>query len=135
MPPGVKCTATILLAEDEESLRNLTKLLLEAEGYSVLEAENGTAALNIAGSHDGTIELLITDLKMPGMNGRDLATRLKHRHPTIKVLYITGYFDSAEVLDTDTQVLEKPFTPDTLLRMVHTVLAGHDEPTKSGTGF
>ena len=119
---------TILLVEDDESVRKLTKTLLEGEGYTVFEAENGAVALDSAFSDQSKIHLLITDLVMPGMRGRDLATCIRRRRPGIKVLYVTGYADEVALKDGST-VLEKPFTPDELVRVVRTVLAGPDELT------
>jgi CheY-like chemotaxis protein len=131
---AITCSATILLAEDEESLRNLTKLLLEADGYTVLQAANGAAALEVAAAYAGQIELLITDIIMPGMQGRELAMHLQRQRPKLKVLYTTGYADSNLTLDVHSRVIEKPFTPDTLSRTVRTVLADTDDLTFSRAG-
>jgi two-component system, cell cycle sensor histidine kinase and response regulator CckA len=130
--PLTAASETILLVEDDESVRKLTKLLLETEGYTVIEAENGTSALDITSSYRSTIHLLVTDLVMPGMQGRDLAAHFRRQRPGIKVLYVTGYAD--EVAMGGGTVLEKPFTPDELIRRVRAVLAGPDEISLSQAG-
>jgi len=132
--PAETCAATILLAEDEDSLRTLTKLLLEADGYTVLQAASGAEALETAAAYDGPIELLITDIIMPGMQGRELALHLQSQRPQIKVIYSTGYADSELALDVHSRVIEKPFSPDTLSRTIRTVLADTGNQTLPRTG-
>jgi two-component system, cell cycle sensor histidine kinase and response regulator CckA len=116
---------TVLLVEDEESVRQLVRELLEAQGYQILEAENGEEALRIAGTHS-EIDLLITDVVMPGMSGRELSARLCASHPHTKLLYLSGYTEDAIVhegaLDPGTAFLQKPFTLQTLSRKVREVL-------------
>jgi PAS domain S-box-containing protein len=116
---------TVLLVEDEESVRQLVRELLEAQGYQILEAENGEEALRIAGTHS-EIDLLITDVVMPGMSGRELTSRLCASHPHTKLLYLSGYTEDAivheGVLDPGTAFLQKPFTLQTLSRKVREVL-------------
>ncbi|MBZ5720985.1 MAG: PAS domain S-box protein [Acidobacteriia bacterium] len=117
---------TVLLVEDEESVRQLVRETLEAKGYKVLEAEQGHSALEIAAAHQGSIDMLITDVVMPGMSGRELAQRLSGSHPRTKVLYVSGYTEDAivhqGVLDPGTAFLQKPFTLQALSRKVRDVL-------------
>ncbi|HEV7745398.1 MAG TPA: PAS domain S-box protein [Pyrinomonadaceae bacterium] len=119
---------TVLLAEDEEPVRRLTKTILESNGYQVLEAMSGAQALSIYKDHAGPVNLIVTDVVMPRMGGRELAESLKTLSPKIKVLYVSGYTDDAIVrhglLDQKMAFLQKPFTPDALLRKVREVLDG-----------
>jgi len=119
-------TESILLVEDEPCFRALTRELLEMLGYTVLEAEDVADALRIAERHAGTIHLLITDVVMPRMNGRTLATAIQDFRPHIKVLYMSGYTDNVimhqGVLDPGTPFLQKGFTPSRLARKVREVL-------------
>lgn len=120
---------TVLVAEDESGLRALTRKILEAKGYEVLTAANGTDALGIAERYLGPIQLLISDVVMPGMGGRELAQRLAAVRPAAKVLFVSGHTDEVityhGVLDTGTAFLQKPFTAEALARRVREVL---DEP-------
>jgi len=116
---------TILLAEDEESLRAVTRDLLLQSEYNVLEAENGTRALEIAQQHGGPIDLLLTDVIMPGMNGPALAEKLVRTHLETKMLYMSGYTDhklAQHGLESGIHLLEKPFTRDSLMGRVREVL-------------
>jgi len=119
---------TVLLVEDEESVRQLVRETLQAKGYKVLEAENGEAALRIAGGHQGSIDMLITDVVMPGMSGRELSKRLCQARSKTKVLYLSGYTEDAimhqGVFETGTAFLQKPFTLQMLSRKVRDVLRG-----------
>jgi CheY-like chemotaxis protein len=109
---------TILLVEDEKGVRELAREYLEMSGYTVIEAEDGHTALELAAMHAGTIHLLMTDVVMPGISGRELAERVKLIRPKINVLYMSGYTDQAVVhhgiLDMDAVLLQKPFTMATL---------------------
>ena len=120
---------TVLLVEDEEIVRNLVCELLTAQGYTVLEARDGREALETNERHQGRIDLLLTDVVMPRMSGREVADRLRERRPQTRVLYMTGYADHAivqeGVLDPGTELLEKPFTFETLQHKVRSIL---DEP-------
>jgi two-component system cell cycle sensor histidine kinase/response regulator CckA len=120
---------TILLAEDEQLVRLLTRKVLELAGYRVLVAAGGAEALVAAERHDGPIHLLLTDVVMPEMNGRELMHRLAQLRPDVRVLYMSGYADEAVArhgaLDPRTAFLQKPFTPEGLARKVRAVL---DEP-------
>jgi two-component system cell cycle sensor histidine kinase/response regulator CckA len=119
-------TETILLAEDDEMLRPLSKGLLEKLGYRVLDAENAVQALALANAHPGPIQLLVADVVMPGASGRELARRLAHSRPDTRVLYVSGYTDDAIVhhgmLEPGLNFLQKPFTPGALARKVREVL-------------
>ena len=117
---------TILLVEDEESLRVMTRTLLVQSGYHVLDADSGAQALEIAHRHEETIHLLLTDVVLPGMRGRELAERMVLFRPDLRVLLMSGYTDHAiaaqGVLDVGTFFLQKPFTRDALTREVRKVL-------------
>jgi CheY-like chemotaxis protein len=132
LPKGVE---TILLVEDEESVRTLVRNVLLRQGYQVIEARNGDEALTISDSHEAAIHLLISDVVMPGMSGDELVKELVTRRPTTRVLFISGYTDRSVTiqgqLDPETRFLQKPFTPDTLLRKVHEVIHGAPAPGSS----
>jgi CheY-like chemotaxis protein len=120
-------TETILLVEDEKGVRELAREYLELSGYTVIEAEDGHTALELAAMHSGTIHLLMTDVVMPGISGRELADRVKRIRPKIQVLYMSGYTDQAVVhhgiLDMDAVLLQKPFTMATLSSKLRELLA------------
>jgi two-component system, cell cycle sensor histidine kinase and response regulator CckA len=117
---------TVLLVEDEPALRAMVRNVLASKGYLVLEARHGEDALVVAEMHRGAIHLLLTDVVMPGMSGRELAEHLSGLHPTMKVLYMSGYTDDAivhhGVLGSDMAFLQKPFTPESVARKVRDVL-------------
>ena len=117
---------TVLLVEDEESVRQLVRETLEAKGYKVLEAENGEVALHLTNEFHDPIDMLITDVVMPGMSGRELSARLCASHPHTKVLFLSGYTEDAivheGVLEAGTAFLQKPFTLQALARKVREVL-------------
>src|SRR5438477_7042753 len=117
---------TVLLAEDEPAVRAIARQALERQGYTVLAAPSGADALALAAQHGATIDLLLTDVVMPGMSGRDLADRLTAQRPGIRVLYMSGYTDNAIVrhgmLEPGLAYLQKPFRPDALVRKVREVL-------------
>ena len=120
-------TETILLAEDEDMVRELARYALSQNGYNVLEARHGQEALDICGQHPDPIHLLLTDVIMPGsLSGRQLAEQLAAVHPETKVLYMSGYADEAivqhGVLDPGIAFLQKPFSPSSLSRKVREVL-------------
>ena len=121
-------TETVLVAEDEQIVRTLIRKVLEQAGYTVLLAGGGAEALRLAEHHAGPIHLLVTDVVMPEMSGRELARLLVERWPATKVLYMSGYADDAVerhgVLDPGTAFMQKPFTPSALARRVRDVLGG-----------
>jgi PAS domain S-box-containing protein len=113
---------TILLVEDEDAVRGLLREVLEAAGYTVLQAASGAEALRVSRAHAGTVDLLLTDVVMPGMGGREVATLLAAERPGLRVLFASGYTAEAiarhGVLEPGTDLIHKPFTPDALLRRV-----------------
>jgi|GEM_PF-222448 len=118
---------TILLVEDEQSVRELAARILRDRGYQVYEAHDGNNALNMVQSHpERKFHLLLTDVVMPGMSGKELADRLKLTMPDLKVLFISGYTDNAivhhGVLDKGVNFIQKPFTPESLARKLREVL-------------
>ncbi len=114
---------TILVVEDQDGLRTLVCEILRRNGYTVLPAENGRAALLLAARHTGQIDLMITDLVMPKMGGREVAQELPVSHPETKVLYMSGYVDDInELLARGHAFIDKPFTPEALLQKVRQVL-------------
>jgi signal transduction histidine kinase/ActR/RegA family two-component response regulator len=121
-----KGTETILVVEDAEPLRALTKEFLSASGYTVLEAANGDEAIRIAQSHAGTIDLLLTDVVMPRMGGKPLVEQMAQIRPNTRVLYMSGYPNDgivqAGILANGVALLEKPFTREILSKRVRQVL-------------
>jgi len=117
---------TILIVEDNDMLRNLAREILQLQGYRILEAENGIEALRIGEEHGGKIHLMITDVVMPKMGGKEVADRLQPLHPQMKVIYMSGYTDNSiahhGILAPELNFLEKPFSPEILARKVREVL-------------
>jgi PAS domain S-box-containing protein len=117
---------TILLVEDDEMMRDLTRQLLQEHGYTVVEANDGKSALEWVESHPGPIDLLLTDVIMRHVSGPELAERLHTSHPTLKVVYMSGYtgelMANRDVLKPGVTLLEKPFTRTALLNTIHTTL-------------
>ena len=122
---AVQGTETVLLVEDEEALRSLLRELLESFGYAVLEAGHGVEALSVVSAHPGTIHLVLSDMVMPQMTGRELADRLAVVRPGIKVLFMSGYPAGAapsHEVPPEASYIEKPFTADALAGAVRAVL-------------
>ena len=117
---------TVLVVEDDEQLRRLTHRALASQGYTVLEADRGSTALDIARRHKGHIDLLLTDVIMPDTNGRKLAETIRAARPGLRVLYMSGYPDGAiashGMLEPGVAYLAKPFTTDAVTRKVREVL-------------
>lgn len=119
-------TETILLAEDEQDVREIAREFLESGGYKVIEAKDGAEALRLAKEHRGQIDLLVSDMVMPGMTGQQLAERIKLDLPNVAVIFMSGYSEHAatEMADADPSVrlLNKPFSRSTILRGVREIL-------------
>jgi len=126
-------TETVLLVEDAAAVRAVSKQVLERQGYTVLEAPDGDAALHLAQRHHGPIHLLLTDVVMPRVGGRELAERLRVDRPDTRVLYTSGYTDDSVVrhgiLEGGVAYLQKPFSPQGLARKVREVLDRRRTPT------
>jgi CheY-like chemotaxis protein len=117
---------TILLVEDAPAVRVLARDVLKAQGYTVVEAQHGREALRIAEQYAGPIHLLLTDVVMPEMNGRDLVEQLAPLRPSMAIIYMSGYTDTVVVhhggLDPGAAFLQKPFTPSALLGKIRQLL-------------
>ncbi len=125
-PEAPRGTETILLAEDEQDVREVAREFLESGGYTVIEARDGAEALKSVEKHDGAIDLLVTDMVMPGMTGEELSARVLRCRPDIRVLYMSGYSERAAADstrgDSSVRLLSKPFSRWALLRAVHEIL-------------
>jgi two-component system, cell cycle sensor histidine kinase and response regulator CckA len=119
-------TETILLVEDNEQVRELAHTVLKNKGYKVLAAANGEKALTTVAGHEGEIHMMLTDVVMPGMNGKDLFLKVSKTHPGIKVLYMSGYTSNViahhGILEKDIQFIQKPFTVNGLAKRVRQLL-------------
>jgi CheY-like chemotaxis protein len=119
-------TETVLLVEDADALRVMIREVLEGAGYAIIEASSPGEALKKADAHGGPLHLLLTDVILPGMSGRDLASGLETLRPEMRLVYMSGYTDEAighhGVLEEGTHFLQKPFTADALLRKLRDVL-------------
>jgi PAS domain S-box-containing protein len=126
VPEASPGTERILLVEDDEAVRDLAREVLEMNGYDVVEASNGMQALELFEADPSTIDLVVTDLVMPEMGGRDLAQKLGEQTPGLPILYLSGYTDSAVLqqgmLDPGSTFLQKPFTPAELAHKVREAL-------------
>jgi CheY-like chemotaxis protein len=133
-PARARGSETVLLVEDEPSVRALASRTLEMHGYRVLQASDGKDALDVAGRHgDGAIDLVLSDVVMPNLSGPELVARLRARFPHLKVLFMSGYTDEAVVrhglLDAQVSFVQKPYTPSDLAQRVRKVLdEGRDQP-------
>jgi len=120
---------TILIVEDEEALREVTERIFTTGGYHVITAANGADAVAIAARHDGEIHLLITDVVMPNMLGKEAAEKIRQLKPDIEVLYMSGYAQpvlaSQGRLDPDVNLIEKPFSASSIIEKAGLVLNGH----------
>ncbi|MHB1783920.1 MAG: response regulator [Acidimicrobiales bacterium] len=121
---------TILVVDDEEALREVTRRILARNGYTVITASSGAQAIEIATSHDGPIDLVLTDVIMPTMQGPTVANEVRHLRPDIRVLFMSGHaqpvLEAESVLGTDFQLVEKPFDQAMLLESVRRVLDRHE---------
>ena len=128
--PLPKGNETLLIVEDEPAVRQFLRAALGRYGYKVLESIDGADAIHVAASYSGPIHLLITDVVMPGMGGREVAQQVMLYHGETRVLYVSGYTDDAVVrhgvIDAVDSFLQKPFSPLALARKVRTILdEGH----------
>jgi len=125
-PRRSRGTETILLVEDENDVRVLARTALRASGYTVIEAEGGDRAVQVDAAHLGPIDLLVTDVVMPGISGRQVVERVVARRPTVKVLYVSGYTADVVVrhgvIEDQVDFLQKPYTPLTLSQKVREIL-------------
>jgi CheY-like chemotaxis protein len=116
----------VLLVEDEPLVRGLLVRLLDREGYVVLEAASGDEALAVVAAHEAPIDLLVSDVVMPGLSGPDLAALIRERQSSLRVLFISGYNETDAagygVLHPDVDLLAKPFTPDAFAARVRTAV-------------
>jgi CheY-like chemotaxis protein len=135
LEPARRGTETILLVEDEEALRDLVAQMLRERGHTVLEADRGSTALEVTLRYPGVIDLLLSDVVMPGMTGRQLAQEVIVHRPTIKVVFMSGYSDEAlgarGNLDPGTILLPKPFTSPELDRCLAAVLGDPAAPASA----
>jgi CheY-like chemotaxis protein len=123
----VRSGETILLVEDEECVRTLARRVLEMQGYQVLVADSGPCGIDLFESQRDRIQLVLTDVMMPEMGGRELAEELTRRRPGLRIVFMSGY-TSDEVLRQGIETeqvdfVQKPFTPEVLTRKIQTVLA------------
>jgi CheY-like chemotaxis protein len=129
-PPRSR-SVTILIVEDNDNLRNLLQRTLEGVGFSVFPAADGAEALRWSEQHEKTIEILATDIVLPGLDGLELSKRIRVARPETKVLFITGFGDQfPELREYGANILEKPFLPSELLRKVDAIL----DQGQAGTG-
>jgi CheY-like chemotaxis protein len=130
-------TETILVAEDEPSVRTLVREELRKLGYRVIEAKNGVEACLLATQQAGSLQLLLTDVVMPGMGGRELAQHLSVIKPDLRTLFMSGYMDDVGIMagqeEGTSSFLQKPFTPDVLGRAVRDLLDARTSSDKTGT--
>jgi DNA-binding NtrC family response regulator len=133
MPPGphdsiTSGTETLLIVENETAIRNLLQMALQKTGYTVLAAASAREALDIVRGHAASIDLVITDVVMPDMNGPELVRQLAPIRPGIRTLFMSGYLDDAlgdhGMLPSDVNFIQKPFSPRVIAQKVRTILDG-----------
>ena len=127
-PVSERGSETIVVVEDDPSVRELVRLMLEGSGYRILSAPDADSAVRLCGEHPGGVDLLLTDVVMPEIGGRALAERLTALFPHLRVLFMSGYSDEAVfrhgMIRPGTEFIEKPFTQVALARKVREVLDG-----------
>jgi CheY-like chemotaxis protein len=134
LAPPPQRSVTILIVEDNDNLRNLLHRVLEGNGFSVLPAADGAEALRLCHQHDDTIDLVVSDIVMPRLNGLQLSEQVRADRPAMKFLFITGFADEfpelRDLIKIGATILEKPFLPSELIRRVEDML----NPGKAATG-
>ena len=129
---------TILVVEDQDQVRKMICLMLKQQGYFIIEAENGQKGIETALSHNGKIDLLITDVVMPGLNGKELFNELSKSMPDLKVLFISGYpreiISYHGILEEGLNFLQKPVPLDLLTRKIREIIESGKRPASGGTG-
>ena len=122
--------ATILLVDDDEAIRGFTRRILIQQGFHVIEASDGAEALEVASVYAQPIDLLLTDVIMPKVNGLLLAQQLLQERPAVRVLYMSGYVEKSLLVakHPESILLQKPFTPQTLIAAVRQVFASEEQP-------
>ena len=122
----LKAGKMVVLVDDEDDVRSVMKSVLCQRGYTVLDAASGADAIQLLADHSGAVDMLVTDVLMPGMSGRELYEHLAHRHPGLKVLYVSGYADDAFAHEQEwgNAFLSKPFSLETLAQRVRDGLSG-----------
>jgi two-component system cell cycle sensor histidine kinase/response regulator CckA len=128
VPPENSGTETLLIVENEPAIRNLLQVALRRNGYTVLAAESGREALELVRNYDGAIDLLITDVMMPDMDGPELVRQLSTIRPDTRTLFMSGYMDDTlgerGVLSSNANFIQKPFSPRTIAQKVRDILDG-----------
>jgi two-component system cell cycle sensor histidine kinase/response regulator CckA len=128
VPPENSGTETLLIVENEPAIRNLLQVALRRNGYTVLAAESGREALELVRNHDGVIDLLITDVMMPDMDGPELVRQLSTIRPDTRTLFMSGYMDDTlgehGILSSNANFIQKPFSPRTIAQKVRDILDG-----------
>jgi two-component system cell cycle sensor histidine kinase/response regulator CckA len=121
--------ATILLVDDDEDLRRFVRRILIEHGFRVIEASDGAEALEVASSHSEPLDLLLTDVIMPKVNGLILAQRLLQERPSLRILYISGFVEESilRARNPEAILLQKPFTPGALIAAVRQILASEEQ--------
>ena len=133
LEPPRQRSVTVLIVEDNDNLRNLLQRTLEGVGFSVLPAADGAEALRWSEQHEGTINIVVSDIVMPGLNGLELSKLIRAARPETKFLFITGFGDQFSELHEDgADILEKPFLPSELLRKVEEILSHGKAATGTG---
>jgi CheY-like chemotaxis protein len=119
----------ILLVDDDEAIRSYVRPILQQQGFHVIEASDGAEALKVASAYADSVDLLLTDVIMPKVNGLVLAQRLLQERPDIGVLYMSGYVEKSILLATHPEsiLIQKPFTPDALIAAVRQILASQKQ--------